>query len=270
MLITGRDNPKIKQYRKLASSKKARAEFRLFTVEGMRNVLDILGLADELGTFKVVSVFYTKQALEKYRGQLPVERIENFDERSCYEITEQIADKMSVVGQTQGAFAEVEMLDRALSSEELIHNGKYLILNNIQDPGNLGTMLRTSAAVGLNGVILSNNTTDLYNPKVVRSAMGSMPRVGIYIENNFEKVLSLMNKAGIRTYAAVVSGGKDIRKNDFSGGCAVVVGNEGKGLSNDHAEMCSEKLTISMKGSMDSLNAAIAGTIFLWEMSCSE
>lgn len=270
MLISGKDNPKIKQYKKLSSSRKARAEQGLFVVEGMRSVLDLLAAAEELEDVVVTAVFYTGQSLEKYRGQLDVELIERADERIKFEITEQIAVKMSDVGQTQGAFAVAQKLDRTLSSEELRADGKYLVLDNIQDPGNLGTMLRTSAAVGIDGIILTNNTVDLYNPKVVRSAMGSIPRVRIYIENSFERTAELLHEAGVRTCAAVVSGGSDIRGFDFTGGCAVVIGNEGKGLSDEHTALCSDRLTISMSGNMDSLNAAIAGTIFLWEMSSHE
>lgn len=267
MLISGKDNPRIKQYKKLSSSKKARAEQRLFVVEGMRGVLDLLSLAGEGGAVEAVSVFYTAAALEKYRGQLAVELIERLDENARFEITEPVAEKMSDVGQTQGAFAIARALDRQLSAEELNARGKYLVLDNIQDPGNLGTMLRTSAAVGIDGVILTNNTVDLYNPKVVRSAMGSMPRVKLYIEQSFERAASLLREAGVRTIAAVVSGGSDIRGYDFSGGCAAVIGNEGKGLPDEHIALCDDRVTIRMNGNMESLNAAIAGTVFLWEMS---
>lgn len=270
MLISGRDNPKIKQYKKLSSSKKARADQGLFVVEGMRGVLDLIALSEELDTVRVVAVFYTAASIEKYRGQLAVELIERLDERVCFEITEQVAEKMSDVGQTQGAFAVAETLDRRLTADEITAGGKYLVLDNIQDPGNLGTMLRTAAAVGIDGVILTNNTVDLYNPKVVRSAMGSMPRVKLYIENSFERAAELLHAAGIRTCAAVVSGGSDIRGFDFLGGCAAVIGNEGKGLPDEHARLCTDRVTIRMSGSMDSLNAAIAGTIFLWEMSGGE
>lgn len=262
MLISAKDNPKIKHYKKLCSGRKYRAEQGLFAAEGLRNVLDLIALDG----IEVESVFVTEEAIEKYRGRLPVERIEQLGEGRVFRVTEAVAEKMSEVGQTQGAFAVVKAFHRELTAEAVRADGKYLVLDDLQDPGNLGTLLRTSAAVGMDGVILSNNTVDLYNPKVVRSAMASMSCVKVFVENDFSRVTDILHSVGVRTCAAVVRGGKDLRSADFSGGCAVVIGNEGRGLPDEHADMCSEKLTIHMNGSMDSLNAAIAGTIFLWEM----
>ncbi len=261
MLISAKDNPKIKQYKKLCTSRRYRAEQGLFAVEGMRSVLDLLALDG----VEVGSVFVTENAVEKYRGKLPVERLDGLGDR-LYFVTEAVAEKMSEVGQTQGAFAVVRTFDRRLTPDALDSAGKYLVLDDLQDPGNLGTLIRTSAAVGVSGIILTNNTVDLYNPKVIRSAMASMPCIRVFIENDFERVTQVLHSAGIRTFAAVVRGGDDLLSADLSGGCAAVIGNEGRGLTDEHADMCSGKLTISMNGSMDSLNAAIAGTIFLWEM----
>lgn len=263
MLISAKDNPKIKQYKKLCTSRKYRAELGLFAVEGMRSVLDLLG-SDGV---EIDSVFVEEKALERFRGRLEVERFEKLPSGKLYYITETVAEKMTEVGQTQGAFAVVRKFDRKLCVSELDPEGKYLILNDMQDPGNLGTMLRTAAAVGVSGVILTNNSVDLYNPKVIRSAMASMPYVKVYIENDFAGVTELLRSVGIRTYAAVVRNGRDIREADFSGGCAVVIGNEGRGLTEEDTALCDEGVTIVMNGRMDSLNAAIAGTIFLWEIT---
>ena len=97
-----------------------------------------------------------------------------------------------------------------------------------------------------------------------------MPRVNLYIEKDYAKAVGLLNATGIKTCAAVVHGGESAREFDFSGGCAVVIGNEARGLSQEDAALCTRAVTIPMKGDMDSLNAAIAGTILLWEMSCNE
>ena len=259
MLITSRDNPKIKQYCKLAAGRKARAEQGLFVAEGMRGIIDIAGEAD------IEALFCTEAALEKYADVLDTDRLALIPADRRFTITGEVAAKMSDVGSTQGVFAVVKSVDLPLG--ETVPAGKYLVLDELQDPGNLGTMIRTAAAVGLAGVILSGNCVDLYNPKTVRSAMGSMTKVRIYTEKDAARTLSVLEKSGIKTYAAVVRGGSGVSETDFSGGCAVVIGNEGRGLSESTADMCGGKVTIRMRGDTESLNAAIAGTILVWEMS---
>lgn len=261
MLIKSKDNPKIKQYRKLASGRKARNEQRLFVVEGMRGIIDIVGEAD------IETIFCTEAALDKYSDILDTGRLSLIDSSKRFTITEEVADKLSDVGNTQGVFAVVRQLDLPLTKENLDACGKYLVLDCLQDPGNLGTMIRTSAAVGLSGVILAGNCVDLYNPKTVRSAMGSMTKVKLYTERDTLAAIDLLKDSGIKTFAAVVRGGEDISTADFTGGCAVVIGNEGRGLQDSVADRCTGKVTITMRGDTESLNAAIAGTILVWEMS---
>ncbi|MCR5122146.1 MAG: RNA methyltransferase [Ruminococcus sp.] len=259
MLITSKDNLKIKQYRKLAESRKARTEQGLFVAEGMRGIVDIAGEAD------ISALFCTEAALEKYAGLLDTGRLSLIPEDRRFTVTDEVADKMSDTGSTQGVFAVVKKLDLPL--EDTLPIGKYLVLDELQDPGNLGTMIRTAAAVGLSGVILSGNCADLYNPKTVRSCMGSLTKVNIYIEKDVSRVLAVLDKSGIKTLAAVVRDGQSVSETDFSGGCAVVIGNEGRGLPEETATLCRERVTIKMRGSTESLNAAIAGTILVWEMS---
>lgn len=140
------------------------------------------------------------------------------------------------------------------------------MLDNLQDPGNLGTLLRTADAVGVSGVVMTDNCVDLYNPKVVRSAMGSTTRLDLFVVNNFLNVATLFDELGIVTNAAVVRNGENITEFDFDRPCAVVIGNEGKGLPKEHSDICKNRVTISMHGNIESLNAACAGTIILWEM----
>lgn len=266
MEISSRDNPKVKLYRKLASSKKAREEMGLFVIEGMRSCVD--AVEEYLrGNIKLHSVFYVPEAKEKYADHLATCLFDDLKRDMVYEITREVSDKMSDEGSSQGAFVIAQKLDKEFSQAEIVSGGKYLVLDNLQDPGNLGTLLRTADAVGVDGVVLTNNCVDLYNPKAVRSAMGSMPRINIYIENDFYKVVDVFGSAGVKTAAAVTISGTVITDYDFSQPVAVVIGNEGRGLSQEHADSCTDKVTISMRGNIDSLNAATAGTIFLWEMT---
>lgn len=265
MLITSKENPNIKLLSKLLLNKKTRNETGLFVVEGMRNCLDLVEQSlDE--NVKIHSLFYTEKALETYGKSFDLSCFEKVDEKKKFVITKEIADKISLEDASQGVFLILHKLDVEFSLKNLEKCGKYVVLNHLQDPGNIGTLLRTADAVGASGVVMTGNCCDLYNPKVVRSAMGSVGRVKIFIENDFEMVCDTFGKIGVKTLASVIKDGVSVTEYDFSKPCAVVIGNEGQGLSENDACLCDDKITIAMKGNINSLNAAVAGTIILWEM----
>ena len=267
MLITSKDNPKIKQLAKLYSNRKYRRETGLFVIEGIRGCED--ALVDDIlngGRMEIEGIYYLGELFESTADEYKP-MLEQLPESKRFVITREIADKISDTDSCQGVFVVAKMLDKRFAEDALKTDGKYLILDELQDPGNLGTMIRTSDAVGLDGIVLTGNCVDLYNPKTVRSAVGSMPRVDIFVEKDFERVVDAFALKGIRTAAAVIDGGVDILGYDFSGGCAVVIGYEGRGLAHDHVKLCSDRVSIAMHGHIDSLNAATAATIFLWEMT---
>lgn len=265
MLITSKDNPNVKTLSKLLSSKKIRSEMGLFVVEGMRNCVDLV-LQSLDGEVSLFALFYTEEAVLNYKKILPLDSFDRIDEKKKFCITKEIADRISVEENNQGVFLVAHKLDREFTCEDLDKNGKYLVLNHLQDPGNIGTLLRTADAVGVSGVVMTGNCCDLYNPKVVRSAMGSIGRVKIFVENDFQKVCETFKSLGITTLAAVIKNGISVTEQDFSKPCAVVVGNEGQGLSDKDADLCDGKITIKMQGNINSLNAAVAGAVILWEM----
>lgn len=265
MVVTSKDNPNVRLLAKLLSSKKARNEHGLFAVEGMRSCVDAV-LESLNGCCSVYALFYTEDAILNYKNSLPLECFEGVDERKKFVITKEIADKVSLEDNNQGVFVILEKLDVPFLKENLDEEGKYVVLNHLQDPGNIGTLLRTADAVGVSGVIMTNNCCDLYNPKVVRAAMGSLGRVRIFVENDFQRVCETLGEMGMTTLAAVIRDGTSVTEQDFSKPCAVVIGNEGQGLSNQDAELCDGKITIRMNGNINSLNAAVSGAIILWEM----
>ena len=131
----------------------------------------------------------------------------------------------------------------------------------------MGTLLRTADAVGVDAVIMCNDCCELYNPKVLRSAMGSALRLDIMITESLSDAADAFKNAGVRLYASVID--KDavsVTAADYSGGCAVVLGNEGNGMSAQDVALCDERITIRMHGNINSLNVATAGSIILWEM----
>lgn len=267
MEIRSKDNPKAKQLAKLYASRKYRRETGLFVIEGLRGCIDAVRDCTDYGLIDVCALFYVPEALNAQKGLLPVDELLKLDDSKRFEITPEIADKISDTGTSQGVFAVARCLHKGFSKQALKSDGKYIILEGLQDPGNLGTIIRTCDAVGVDGIVLTGSCVDLYNPKTVRSAVGSMPRVDIFIENDCGAVLRAFGEKGLKTAAAVINGGTSVKSFDFSGGCAVVIGNEGRGLTKECAELCSHRVTIEMKGHIDSLNAATAAAILLWEMT---
>lgn len=254
-LITSKDNPNIKLFRKLTESKKCRRETGMFPLEGIRLISDAI-----LENAELHSVFVTESYLAKQGEAL------NFPSgTSRFVITDELGKSISDTSSAQGVFAICKAVPKLHFSQTIQRGGRYLLLCSIQDPGNLGTIIRTADAVGLDGVFLSE-CCELYNPKVIRSTMGSLFRLNVS-EADFEEIFRLFVERGVPTYAAVVNGDVvSLTDCDFTEGGAVLIGNEGNGLPNDIAERCTKKLTIKMNGNINSLNAAMAAGIIMWEL----
>lgn len=254
-LITSKDNPNIKLFRKLTESKKYRRETGMFTLEGARLISDALSENAELH-----SVFVTESFSDKQGEAL------NFPSGTeLFYITDELGKSISDTSSAQGVFAICKAVSKPHFSRTVKRGGRYLLLCGIQDPGNLGTIIRTADAVGLDGVFLSD-CCELYNPKVIRSTMGSLFRLNVS-EVSFKEIFPLFEQRGVPTYAAVIDrDAVSLTDCDFSEGGAALIGNEGNGLPKDIAEQCTKKLTIKMNGNINSLNAAMAAGIIMWEL----
>ena len=251
--IESRDNGRVKEYGKIASSRKQREESGLFAIEGVK----LLGEALRCG-LSVEQVFVTAQCFKSH-GEL-ASLLEKCPR--VFEISGAVEGKISQSQSPQGVYALCKRLDKRENMVKIDCNGSYLALWDLQDPGNVGTIIRGADAMGISGVILSRNCCDLYNLKTIRAAMGSLFRVPVLTAD----MEDFLRDSGLRSYAAVVS--PDARKAtraDFSG-AVVVIGNEGNGLSAEQAAACGERITIPMRGSAESLNAAMAAGVVLWEM----
>lgn len=264
MHISSRDNPKIKQYVKLASSKKYRREMGQFVLEGARSCRDAFEKWQQ-GELTVISCFATLKALEKYSEYINKDWFESCEQ--FYTVDDDIALKMSDLQYPQGIFVIAGYTQDKLSRERLSPTGRYLVLDDLQDPGNVGTLLRTADAVGIDAVVMCSDCCELYNPKVVRSAMGSIFRVKVYFADTLAEAADVFKSTGIKLYASVIdSDAVSVTKADLGNGCAVVLGNEGSGMPKEDVSVCDERITIRMHGNMNSLNVATAGSIILWEM----
>jgi TrmH family RNA methyltransferase len=255
--VSSRDNAAIKRLVKLMSSKKERDESGLFACEGARLCLD--GFAS--GQLPV-EFYATEDALSRY----PELHDAAEGAGRSYLITDALADKISDAKGTQGVFAVFKKLDNWKSCVTM-SSGKYVLLDQLQDPGNLGSIMRSCEAFGADGLILSADSADPYSPKALRAAMGGVFRLPLRISDDIGAEVAALREAGTRVYAAVVRNGTPVRQCDFSGGCAVLIGNEGNGLSDGLAALCTDRVTIPMRGDAESLNAGVAAAILIWEMT---
>jgi len=140
-----------------------------------------------------------------------------------------------------------------------------MLLENLRDPGNLGTIIRTAEAAGVSGVILSKESVDIYNPKVIRSTMGAVYRVPFLYADDFMALLKELRNKDVRLLAAHLKGQKTFDRADYSGKVGILIGNEANGLSEEAAELANEKVLIPMAGSVESLNAAVAAALLMYE-----
>jgi len=165
----------------------------------------------------------------------------------------------------QGVLAVLRAKKYALSDVLSEKEGLYLVLENIQDPGNLGTMFRSAEAAGANGIILSKDCVDPYNPKVIRSTMGAIFRVPFYVADDLNETVLMLQQKGISTYAAHLRGAVSYQLPDYKKATAFLIGNESKGLTDQLTDIAKQAVKIPMHGQVESLNAAMAATILMFE-----
>lgn len=253
--ITSKNNDLIKSIKKLLSSSKERKEKNCFVLEGARLVFDALH------SFCTVKCFLiTESAFEK--NQLSAEKMIDRADNS-YFISNDIAERLGDTKSSQGVFAVCEMqkTDYCFQADD-----RLIALDNVQDPGNLGTILRTAEALGINAVLVGGGC-DVYNPKVLRASMGSVLRIAVVQSDALANELQLLKNKGFAVYGTVPDSlAKSITDIHFGGGAVCVIGNEANGISDDVKKVCSELVTIKMLGNAESLNASVAASITMWEM----
>ncbi|MEI6579350.1 MAG: RNA methyltransferase [Eubacteriales bacterium] len=256
--IISRSNEKIKFASLLKENANVRCDAGLFLLEGARLCSDAAASGIVL-----TQAFFTTEALNKYSVFVDI-IAKNSPE--CYEITDEISCRLSDTSSPQGVFCVCKTLDKAEIGNKIDFNGKYVALENIQDPANFGAICRTAEALGLSGLIVSGGC-NLYNPKALRAAMGSSLRLNIVETENLSSLLIFVFQKGMLTIASTVSSeALDINKLEAKGGVVCVIGNEGSGISKETLDACTLKVTIPMKGNAESLNASASAAIIMWEL----
>ena len=257
-LITSKDNKRIKQIKKLISSASFRREEGLFTAEGLRLCGDALRSGAE-----VDSAFFSEDFLS--RQPEFVERVCKAV-KHCFVVRSNIFSALCDTKTPQGVLFVIKTLDKTLDFDKMNKNGTIVALENIQDPMNLGAILRSAEAFGVDGVVLSRDCCDVYAPKVIRGSMGAVFRQSFGIVDDMAAFIRSFNQVGV-SYAAVLDRESvPLCDCDFSCASLCAVGNEGNGLTAAVIDACTHKVFIPMRGGAESLNASAAAAILIWEM----
>lgn len=255
-MITSPSNKSVKEVVQLLQKAKSRKEKKLFVVEGIKMFL-------EAPEERIVKVY----AAESFGKEMPPackEKLAMLAGR-FETVADDIFRKMSDTKTPQGILCVVRQSE--YSQEEMLEAEAPLLvlLEDIQDPGNLGTMFRAGEGAGVTGIVMSGGTADIYNPKTIRSTMGSVYRMPfLYVEDLTETIGKLQEK-GITVYAAHLQGAKIYDECGYRGKTAFLIGNEANGLRDKTAACADVSVKIPMEGKVESLNAAVAASVLLFE-----
>jgi len=254
-LITSRSNPLITETAKL-KDKKYRNLYRSFLFEGIKLMREAVA-----SKVDIEYVFLTERAAERYTDAAMHEK--------AVLISESVCEKLSENKAPEGIICRAKYIDRlhkdGLSSEP-DSNHPCLILSGLQDPGNLGTIIRTSASLGKKSIIISDDCADIYNPKTLRASMGAIFRSAVYRTDNIVSAIQTVKKQGFDVYAtALTEKAMPIQEIKNAKNACFVLGNEGHGLSDSVINACSGTVIIPMEEDAESLNVSSAAAIVLWE-----
>lgn len=256
--INSTSNDNIKRITALMEKAKQRRKEGCFIVEGIKMYREIpKGDLDSV---------YVSETFAKDNPDV-IKEMDSGSDR-CFCLGDGLFKKISGTVTPQGVLAIVRQkkcsFDDVMSTT---HSGRncFVVLDRIQDPGNLGTIVRTGEGAGINGIIMSDTTVDIYNPKVIRSTMGSVFRVPFCVVSDLPEAVERLKQAGVTCYAAHLKG-EAYNREAFSDKTALLIGNEANGLSDEVAEKADRLIKIPMQGKVESLNAAIATAILMYQV----
>ncbi len=253
--ITSRANPKIKAAAALLSAR-GRKETGLFLAEGARLCADAAQFGAEIQT-----LFITPAAAKTYSAQFDAVRA---CAGSVYYIDEAVAEKLSDTASSQHFFCVARQKEASITPDA---SGLYVLTDRLQNPDNLGALARSAEAFGAAGMVVCGGC-DPYAPKALRASMGALLRFPVVKAETAAEGLRPFSELHMRIFAAVLRPeARDIREVSFSGGGVLVIGNEGSGVGEDVLSACTDPVIIPMAGRAESLNAAAAGAVLLWELA---
>lgn len=255
-MITSCANAKVKQIVQLQTKAKERRKAKVFVVEGFK-------MFEEAPDAWIQEVYLSCESEDRAKeNPACFEKLQ----RCGYElVSADVFKRMSDTQTPQGILTVLKQPEYDLEQFLSQPDGLWVVLENLQDPGNLGTILRTGEGAGITGVIMSSQTVDIFNPKTIRSTMGSIYRVPFIYVDSLSETIDELHQKGIQTYAAHLKGDTYYDSFSFKEPTAFLIGNEGNGLTKETADMAKSYLKIPMEGQVESLNAAIATALLMYE-----
>lgn len=256
-MIASLHNKSVKEVAALLAKKKERDRQSLFVAEGGK-------MFGEAPTERISRVFIAQSAEKEMYARYG----DKLSGLSCEIVTDEVFARMSDTVTPQGILCLVRQ--RHYNIEEILRDNNknhtlFIMLEDIQDPGNLGTIFRTAEAAGADGVIMSSRTADIYNPKTIRSTMGAVYRMPFLYTEDLSSVIKMMQEKGTKVYAAHLGAENFYDAFDYQKSTAFLIGNEANGLRDETADCADALLGIPMEGKVESLNAAVASSILLYE-----
>nr|WP_298999370.1 RNA methyltransferase [uncultured Allomuricauda sp.] len=255
-VISSVQNPLVKKIIQLQEKSRARKKSGLFLVEGIREI----ELAQK-GRYVVEQLLYSKDIIDFSLEDF----IKSFPETVCTEISKAVYEKLAYRQSTEGVLALVQSKSHAL--EDIRFSSKeplVLVAEAPEKPGNVGALLRTADAAGIDAVLIANPKSDVYNPNIVRSSVGCVFTTQIGLGST-EEIITFLKKKGISIRCAALSGSKDYTKSNLRGPLAIVVGTESTGLTDEWLQNSDENLIIPMRGEIDSMNVSVSAAILIFE-----
>lgn len=238
----------------LQKKSKARNEEGVFVVEGIR-------MFQEVPKNLVKKVYLSETLFNKKKDEW------NLKDFPVEILSDQVFSHVSDTKTPQGILCIVRQQQYEMEKLLSKANPHFVVLDNLQDPGNLGTILRTAEGAGVDGIFMSKDCVDIYNPKTIRSTMGSIYRIPFVYVDNLEELLDSFRQKKITSYAADLDGRQSYDLENYKKGTAILIGNEGNGLRKEISDAADVKVQIPMQGKVESLNAAIAASVLMFEVS---
>lgn len=265
-MISSMGNARVKRIVSLQEKSRERVRERVFVAEGKKMFLE--------APVSWLREIYVSEDMEE-AGEISEKLAQcRQDGIEVETVSGEVFRKMSDTSAPQGILCVAaqpshdgeRMIERALFRKT--KEGRdplFLLLEDIQDPGNLGTMVRTAEGAGADGLFMTRGTVDIYNPKTIRSTMGSLYRMPFAYVDGLAEIIRLLGKNKITVYAAHLRGERCYQEINYSGGSAFLIGNEGRGLREETARLADHYLRIPMEGALESLNAAVAAALLMYQ-----
>ncbi|MCR4843051.1 MAG: RNA methyltransferase [Eubacterium sp.] len=253
-MITSASNERVKKLNALRTKAKARRERGVFIAEGVK-------MLKEAPEEALREIYVSESFSEKDYAQRKAQ-----ESGAQYEVlSDAVFAKVSDTVTPQGVICVLARREATFEEITSANSPFLILLEDVRDPGNLGTIVRTAEGAGVTGIVASTGTADLYNPKVVRSTMGSIYRVPYLTTDDFCYTVNTLKGMGIKTFAAALEGSSEYTRADYTGGCAILIGNESAGLSADAVAAAEYPIRIPMDGDVESLNASVAAAVIMYE-----